>query len=297
MRILVIGASGLVGSHVAREAVSRGHDVLGTHRNCPTGATVALDLADESATRALFESYKPDWVVHAAGWTWVDGCERDPARAYKENADQPAMLARLCQAYGTRMAYFSTTYVFDGKNGPYDELSQPTPVNVYAQTKLAGEANVLSILGANALIPRVICVWGREVQQKNFVYQVIKAVQEGRSLRLPSDQEGNPTWAGDIAAWLLDLIGAHESGVWNLVGDNPRCTRIDWLNAILEGIINARSDLAGAVRQWTYERILTSELGQPALRPLRAGGLADKIQARFPRQTLAAERVEIIIKQ
>jgi len=96
MRVLVIGGSGLVGAHVLAEAHARGHTTLGTYRAHPVQGLEALDLADANATATLLDQWHPDAVVHAAGWTWVDGCESDPARATRENAEQPAMLAALC---------------------------------------------------------------------------------------------------------------------------------------------------------------------------------------------------------
>ena len=104
MRILVIGGSGLVGSHVLSEATARGHQVTGTYRNFPLPGLVPLDLADTTATQELLLATNPDWVVHAAGWTWVDGCESDPERAHRENCDQPAAVARLCRERGCRFA-------------------------------------------------------------------------------------------------------------------------------------------------------------------------------------------------
>lgn len=79
--------------------------------------------------------FRPDWVVHAVGWTWVDGCEKDPERAFSVNCEQPVFLAGLCRDQG---AYFSTTYVFDGTQGPYSEEDTPNPVNVYAKSKRGG---------------------------------------------------------------------------------------------------------------------------------------------------------------
>jgi len=281
MRILVIGGSGLVGSHLVAEASARRHEVTGTYRNFPTPGLVRLDLADTAATGQLLAEVKPDWVVHAAGWTWVDGCEGDSARARRENCEQPIQLAQLCQEQRSRFAYVSTTYVFDGLSGPYHESDQPNPINVYAQTKWAAEQQIQAVLGGQALIPRVICVWGREAQQKNFVYQTLKALREGRLLRLPADQIGNPTWAGDIAAWFVGLMELGESGVWNLAGDQENCTRVAWFCAIRDAA--RRLGLVPTGTETGYEAITTEALKQPALRPLHCGARIQRIQERLPR--------------
>jgi len=274
MKILVIGASGLVGSHVLAEALSRGHEALGTYRNFPIQNLVQLDLANESQTRVLLESFKPEWVVHAAGWTWVDGCEKDPGRAMRENYEQPVMVARLCKEIGIRMVYFSTTYVFDGIRGPYTESDNPSPINVYGASKWDAEKEITAILTSCALVPRVICVWGIEYQRKNFVYQVVQALRSGRNLRLPSDQYGNPTWAGDIALWINVLMERKESGIWNLAGDEENLSRAEWyvhIRALLEALMSSSVNINGKV-----EFLTTRELAQPAGRPLHAGAQTAK---------------------
>jgi dTDP-4-dehydrorhamnose reductase len=282
VRILVIGGSGLVGSHVLGEARSRGHDVAGTYRNHPVEGLSRLDLDDEVATRRLIDGFRPDWVVHAAGWTWVDGCESDPVRAMRENAEQPGRLARICAERGIRIAYFSTSYVFDGVKGGYTENDVPAPINAYARSKLAGEQAVRAGAGELALVPRVICVWGRESQKKNFAYQVIKAVTDGRPMQIPSDQCGNPTWAGDIAAWLVDLMEAGETGSWHLAGDHGEWTREHWLRAILDGL-NSDPAFAPKINAWRYTALPTATLLQPAQRPVLAGMNCSLVQRRFPR--------------
>ena len=293
MRILVIGGSGLVGSHLVAEAAARQHGVTGTYRKFPTPGLLHLDLADTAATRQLLAEVKPDWVVHAAGWTWVDGCEGDSARARRENCEQPIQLAQLCQEQRSRFAYVSTTYVFDGLSGPYHESDQPNPINVYAQTKWAAEQQIQAVLGGQALIPRVICVWGREAQQKNFVYQTLKALREGRLSRLPADQIGNPTWAGDIAAWFVGLMELGESGVWNLAGDQENCTRVAWFCAIRDAA--RRLGLVPTGTETGYEAITTGALKQPALRPLHCGARIQRIQARLPRQPRTPDDLSVLI--
>lgn len=281
MKILVIGASGLVGSHVYEEAKARGHEVVGTYRNYPVNGLTRLDLADEVFTLEFMQCLRPDWVVHAAGWTWVDGCEQDPQRAFRENCEQPAMLASLCKEMEARFAYFSTTYIFDGTKGHYSEEDIPNPINVYGKSKWAAEQKIQKILGGQALIPRVICVWGKEAQQKNFVYQVIKALKEGRVMNIPSDQVGNPTWAGDIAWWLLELMTASERGVWNLAGDQTNCTRMEWYTHIRQALLHLTE--IGDITKDEPLMIPTESLNQPAKRPLNSGAVIEKVQQCFTR--------------
>src|SRR5258707_7939736 len=188
MKILVIGGSGLVGSHVLRAAKSAGHTVVGTYRKFPLAGLVALDCRDEGAAERLIAEERPDAVVHAAGWTWVDGCEDDPARAIEENAHQPESLARICRLQGIHFTYFSTSYVFDGARGPYSEEDTPNPINVYSRSKWEGEQRVQAASAGGALIPRVVTVYGAEAQRKNFAYQGWLRMEDGKRWRMPSDQ-------------------------------------------------------------------------------------------------------------
>jgi len=296
MRVLVIGGSGLVGAHVLAEAHARGHTTLGTYRTHPVQGLEALDLADASATATLLDQWHPDAVVHAAGWTWVDGCESDPARAMRENAEQPAMLAALCAQRGIRIAYCSSSYVFDGNAGPYRETNQAHPINMYGRSKLAGEQSVQAAAGSLALICRLICVWGHEPQRKNFVYQVLRAIEQNQPMRIPSDQCGNPTWAGDVAAWLFELLETGTSGVWHLAGPHPEWTRIQWAGAITEGLRTVHPELTPAINHWSTTACPTAELRQPALRPLQAGMSCEKIQSLAPRHLREPQALDVILR-
>jgi dTDP-4-dehydrorhamnose reductase len=282
MRILVIGASGLVGSHIHRAARMDGHEVHGTFRHHPDQELVALDLGDSQAMGALLETYRPDWVVHAAGWTWVDGCEGDPSRAMEENCHQPARLARACQSRGIRLTYLSTTYVFDGTRGPYRESDEPGPINCYGRSKWEGERAVLAATAGSALVLRTICVWGVEKQRKNFAYQAIRALLAGEKMSLPSDQWGNPTWAGDIAAWALALMAAGRSGIWNVASPWAEIGRIDWFCSIGEKL-RATGLIHGNRDDWC-RAVATDTLAQRARRPLQASADTRQLALAFPRQ-------------
>lgn len=279
MRILVIGGSGLVGSHVLAAARQAGHEVVGTFHQQAQSGLVPLACGDAAQFETLLDRHQPEAVVHAAGWTWVDGCEDDPARAMRENAEEPIALARRCTAAGVRFAYFSTSYIFDGTRGPYTEEDEPGPVNVYAQSKLAGERGVLEATSGRALVPRVICVYGAEARRKNFAWQVLGAMRDGRVLTLPVDQRGNPSYAGDLGRWLVGLLERGATGVWHLAGPDPECTRPAWAERLVESF---RACGVQPHPSFSLRGVTTVELKQKALRPLHAGMWTRKLGAADP---------------
>ena len=104
-------------------------------------------------------------------------------------------------------------------------------------------------------------------------------------MRLPSDQIGNPTWAGDIAFWALKLMANGRSGIWNLAGAHPNCTRVQWFCAIRDAFRAAQ--LVPTSDDHGFEAIPTNTLAQQAARPLNSGLDITKIQQAFPRETLS----------
>lgn len=292
MKLLVIGGSGLIGSHVLRAARQAKHDAVGTFRGHAQPGLVHLDCAESAAIASLLEKEKPDAVVHAAGWTWVDGCEDDPRRALAENADQPTAIAAQCKRIGCRFAYFSSSYVFDGRAGPYAEDATPNPINVYGESKLRAEQQIMTA-HAEALIARVICVYGSEAQGKNFAYQVRRAMEQGQALRLPGDQRGNPTYAGDIARWLIALLERGASGVWHLAGPCPDCARPEWARRLVGAF-----EASGVRRhpRFAIEEVPTVELRQRAKRPLHGGLLTPRADAQGLQATEFGETIAEMVR-
>jgi dTDP-4-dehydrorhamnose reductase len=268
MKLLIIGASGLVGSNLRRAALTRGHEVIGTRRNQDIAGLVPLQLSDEESCRRLLGEFTPDVVVCCAAWPWVDGCESDPKKAFLENCSQPAQLARMSAECGANYVYLSTSYVFDGKHGPYTEEDIPSPINVYGRTKLQGENAVLQATGGFAIIARTMGVYGVETQRKNFVYQVIDRLSQGQPMKVPVDQFGNTTYADDLSAMLLELMERKATGFWNCAGIDPSHCRKDFALKIAE---------AYKLDSSLFEFIATEELKQSAKRPIQAGLLIDKI--------------------
>ncbi|HEX4139175.1 MAG TPA: SDR family oxidoreductase [Candidatus Methylacidiphilales bacterium] len=266
MKLLIVGASGLVGSNLASLARACGLQVHGTYASHPIAGLGELDLRNRDDAIRILDAFKPDAVACCSAWSWVDGCQRDPARAFLENAELPAHLAKLSHQAGARFLYFSSSYVFDGREGPYDENARPNPISSYGESKLRGEAMVMEATEGTSLIVRTMGVYGEEPQEKNFVYQVVRSLRAGKAMSIPSDQRGNASHAADVAAMVLSLLKSQASGVWNVAGPDPDLYRKDFALTIARAY-----DLDASL----FRFVSTSELGQPAPRPL-GGGLIIK---------------------
>ena len=262
MRALIIGASGQVGSVLAAQCVRRRIEVY--KADLSGQDSLLIDLASPATIAPVFEKARPDLVLLCSALTNVDGCEREPERARRINAEGPALAAEECRKYGSKLVYFSTEYVFDGKSGPYGEDYPVSPLSVYGRTKLEGEQ---ACLAAGALSVRTTVVYNYDHSSKNFIMQLIANRRAGARMRVPSDQYSNPTYAPELAAAVLDLAEKGAAGIFNVVGP-------DWLNRY-EFALKACE--AFGFDPSFLEPKLTSELGQAAARPLQAGLLTDKL--------------------
>jgi dTDP-4-dehydrorhamnose reductase len=269
---VVIGGSGQLGGWLLYELAGRGHQAVGTYATVPFPGLVHLDAADLDAAAAWVEAQSPDVVFYPAGFTWVDGCERDRARAYSANLEQPLNLARAARNVGARFVYFSTDYVFDGRDGPYTEDSPTHPLSVYGQAKRDAELALADELGDRQLTVRTSWVFGPERQGKNFAYQLLRNLAEGKPTVCPSDQVSSPGYGPDVAAAVVRLVERNVSGMVHVVGPE----------------IMGRVPFAEAIaRAFGHDTILiaarpTAELGQGAPRPLSGGLLTRRLDAIVP---------------
>jgi dTDP-4-dehydrorhamnose reductase len=256
-RWIIAGCRGQLGSALEQR--------LGDRPDAEVLAAVDLpevDLAETDAVEQLFDSVSapPDVLINAAAFTHVDRCEREPDAARRGNVDVPAVLARACARRGVRFVHVSTDYVFAGDSEiPYREDDPPAPVSSYGRTKLAGEREVLAIC-PEALIVRTSWVFGRG---RNFIAAILDQAAQRRSgeangpLRVVADQNGRPTYAGDLAAAILALLERNATGLFHIANAGV-ATWWDLARAALDE--SGYSDL-------TVERIRTDELTLDAPRP------------------------------
>lgn len=272
MKAIVIGGSGQIGGWLLRHLADRGHDAVGTFATVAYPGLYPLKASDREAAAAWVRQERPQVVFYPAGFTWVDGCEHDPATARASNLDEPLNLARVTADLGGRFVYFSTDYVFRGDHGPDSEESPPDPPNVYGLAKLDAERAISRELGDRALIARTSWVYGPERQGKNFAYQVIRRLIAGEPVMVPSDQRSSPSYGPDVALAVIRLIEDGHSGLFHVAGPEV-LSRPDFAKAIAEGFGFDPSPIASKP---------TVELGQGAPRPLQGGLLTPRLNAVLP---------------
>ena len=277
-RSLIVGASGQVGRLLAQTISGRDgeHSVLRTSRT-PKPGWLTLNLASLTSPEDLIRllDHTPLSAIYCVGgMTYVDGCEADPDLARRTNALGPELLSRYAAQRGLPFVYYSTEYVFAGRQdspGPYLESDIPSPLNVYGSSKLEGEQRVLAA-NALALVLRTTVVYGPDAQAKNFLYTVQRTLEQGRHLEVPEDQISTPTYNMDLVNATNALVGNGASGIFHVTGPELM-SRLDF------GIQVARSlDLDETL----LHGVLTNDLHQPAKRPLAAGLSINKLRSLYP---------------
>jgi dTDP-4-dehydrorhamnose reductase len=258
---LVIGASGQVGCHLAAALSAAGEEVVGS-AVAPTGRTgfTHLDIRDAGAVTRVIDELRPAAVYLPAALTDVDGCEERPRDSYATNVAGVANVVDAARRFGSRLVFFSTDYIFDGHGGPYEEDSPSSPICVYGWHKALAEQHVACHLD-EWLIVRTTVVYGWEPGGKNFIARLTASLREGREVRVPSDQLGTPTYAPALAAGVAQLALAGVRGVVHLAGPEL-LSRYDFARQAAR-VFGLDEDLVTPVA--------TEELGQMAMRPLRAG--------------------------
>lgn len=215
MRIFVTGASGQLGSEISRAFA--GHEII-------PGTRPEFDLTDERSVRGAIDAAQPDLIVHPGAYTDVDGCERDPERAYRTNALGTRYVALAAHAAGVPLVAVSTDYVFDGTKGePYLEWDDPRPLSVYGRSKLAGEREALT-LHDRCYVVRTS--WVYSPRGRNFVKTMLRLAGERSMLTVVDDERGGPTLAADLADAIRQLVERPVYGIYHL-SNAGSCSRYE----------------------------------------------------------------------
>jgi dTDP-4-dehydrorhamnose reductase len=211
MKILVTGPEGQIGWELVRRLAAVGQ-VLPIDRR-------TMDLRDAAAIRQTISNTRPDVIVNAAGYTNVDGAEREPELANAVNGAGPGILAEEAERAGAAIVHYSTDYVFDGAGDhPYRPDDEPNPINAYGRSKLAGERAIIAS-GARHLILRTS--WVYSARRKNFLLTILRLATERPELRVVNDQHGCPSWSRRIAEGTAQILALARDGrdIWSRSGN------------------------------------------------------------------------------
>ncbi len=306
MRILVTGASGLLGANLALEAAkadkvrpaeaeadkdrplaherTTGVRVYGVANEPPLRTEafryLQVDLLEPGALEAVLDEIQPDWVIHCAALAVVDACERDPERARQLNTELPARLAHLLSERvargGARLVYISTDAVFDGRIGEphfYRETDAPNPLSTYARTKLEAEQAVL-VECPQALVTRInMFGWspsGQRALSEFFFYRL----QAGERVNGFTDVYFCPLLANHLAGLLLEMLGKNLQGIFHVVSRDS-ISKYDFAVRLArrfgfdEGLITPVSVMDGGLAAQRSPRLVlsTEKLKQALGRP------------------------------
>ena len=220
MKLLITGASGLLGLNLALEAMSV-HEVTAVDRgklaNTPFGIFKA-DLLTPGAVDSALDSVKPDWVIHCAALADLEACEDNPSLAQRINADLPAQLASACLQRDIALVHVSTDAVFDGeKDGIYSETDQPNPLGTYARTKLEGERGVLDT-NPNAIVARVNFYGWSPSGRRSLAEFFFNNLTNNKSMSGFTDIIFCPMLVNHLSQVLLAMLAKHLSGLYHAVG-------------------------------------------------------------------------------
>lgn len=265
-KALVIGASGLIGSHLLTRGRVMGWEVYGTYNSFPIEGLRHLSLTDREALLGILKELRPSVVLVPGAITNVDWAETHEEETFACNVEPIRLIASWARDEGSLVVFFSTDYVFDGKSGPYAEDNEKNPLSVYGRSKAVAE-DILIDSGARGLIIRTTGVYGKESQGKNFVLRLLKTLDSGGEIKVPKDQIGSPSHAPDVARFTWRLIDKNQTGIFNVSGP---CLMDRWTFATL------CAQLTGRPTKGIID-VRTEELNQVARRPLKGGLLVHKV--------------------
>jgi len=254
----------------------------------PLGQVVALDapeidVSDRQAVQGLVQELRPAVILNATAYTAVDRAESEPELAQAVNGHAPGYLAEAAESVRAALIHVSTDYVFDGTKGaPYVETDDPHPLGVYGQSKLAGEQAIAQAGGAYLILRTS---WLYSLRRDSFVTKVIEWSRRQTSLRVVSDQVGNPTWARPFAEAISQVLALggrdlyawirERRGVYHLAGDGY-ASRLEWAQAILRSDPHPQDQLAKEILP-----ALTANFPTPAQRPLFSALNCERFTATF----------------
>lgn len=264
MKVLVTGVKGQLGHDVVAELNARGHEAIGVDIE-------EMDITVEANVQQVMKRILPDAVIHCAAWTAVDAAENPDNRekVFSINACGTRYIASMCKQFNIPMMYLSTDYIFDGKGDtPWlPDATNYSPLNVYGESKLAGELAVSELL-SRFFIVRIAWVFG--INGNNFIKTMLRVGKNHDTLTVVNDQIGTPTYTYDLARLLVDMIETDRYGYYHATNEGGYISWYDFACEIFRQATKMGYDCYDA-SHLTVKPVTTAEYGvSTAARPFNS---------------------------
>ena len=264
MKILVTGSYGQLGKSLFKH-LNPNDEFFWTGRNIPFKEKgFYLDILDRINLKELIGLHEPDILINLAALTNVDLCEKNPVLAREINCNG---VANICDIFKGKIIQISTDYVFDGKNGPYSEEDEVSPLSVYGETKLEAEKIVISHNSDNLIIRGNVLYDNCVNSKPNFLNWVVESLNKKNQINVVDDQINNPTWAESMAKVIYLCVAKKISGIYHW-GDAEFVSRYKFAKIIAKNY---------GLETELINPISTEKLGQIATRPLNSGLISDRL--------------------
>lgn len=255
--ILVTGSTGQLGSDVVKELLKRGYSTLSPNRS-------EFNLCSEDSIRNYILNSNCEAIVHCAAYTQVDKAEDEKDLCIKINATATKHIAKCAKILDIPMIYISTDYVFDGtKDGEYTENDETNPINIYGESKLAGEKYVQEILDKYYIVRTS---WVFNINGKNFIETMLRLSKANNQLSIVNDQIGSPTYTKDLSRLLVDMLETSKYGLYHATNEGY-CSWYEFADTIFK-LANINIDI---------KAINSNEYASRAKRPMNSKLSKDKL--------------------
>jgi len=282
MKVLLTGSNGLLGQAVT-SIFSRESDIELIQTSAEEKSYLdygypykTLDITVKEDVKKIIEFYEPEIIINCAAFTNVDKCETERELSWKINVDGVKNLIIAARRSDSKIIHFSTDYIFDGKNGPYSEVSIPNPISFYGREKLASENSIVTS-DIKYTIIRTLVLYGIGNNVKpNFALWMLEELRNNRPVNIVTDQISNVTMIDDLAFGTLKIAEKGCTGIYNIAGSDI-LSRFDFAMKMCE-VFKLNKELVSP--------ITTASLNQPAPRPLKSGLITLKMESELGFRTM-----------
>lgn len=295
-RILITGSNGLLGQKLV--------DLLSSKTDIELIATARganrlpfqegylyreMDITNAEQVASVIDEIVPHVIIHTAAMTNVDQCESEKELCWAMNVSAVEYLAKAAEKHNIFLCHVSTDFIFDGENGPYDETAEAKPLSYYGDSKLAAE-EILLKSSIRWAIARTVLVYGivSDMSRTNIILWVKKSLEDGKNIKVVTDQFRTPTLAEDLAVGCWLIADKEAEGIYNISGK-------DFLTPYEMAIMTA--DFFKLDKS-LITRADSSTFSQPAKRPPRTGFILDKAREVLGYNPVSFEEgIAIVAKQ